>query len=61
MPTSEAQKKAAIKYLKKQEQIRFWVTPEKKKEIEETAKSRGKSMRAYILGLIDADSEKTTP
>lgn len=57
--TSEAQKKATIKYMsEKLQEIRFRVTKEQAKQINEYANSLGKSTRAYIISLIKEDMEK---
>lgn len=59
MATSEAQKKATIKYMaEKLQEIRFRVTKEQAKQINDHANSLGESTRAYIIGLIKEDMEK---
>ena len=60
MATSEAQKRATKKYMReKQQEVRFRVTKEQAAKISEYAASIGKSVRAYIIGLIEDDMKKS--
>ena len=38
------------------EQVRFWVKKGKKNEYKEKAESKGMSLAAYIVSLIEADN-----
>lgn len=51
--STEAQKKASIKYQKKLAQINYRITPEQKQRYEEAAAASGKSLRAFILEAIE--------
>lgn len=57
--TTEAQKKAVSKYDKKFKRIVIRVPIGKDKEIEAFAKSKGKSVNAYITELIKKDIENS--
>ena len=60
MATTEAQKRATMKYMAdKLQEIRFRVTKEQAKQINDYADSIGKSTRAYIISLIEADMKKS--
>ena len=58
MPTSDAQKKATIKYMKENlEEVRFRVKKGGKEQIQITAKDKGHgSIQAYMKHLIKQDS-----
>lgn len=50
---NESQKKATIKYLKSQKQIRFWVKPVEYSQIEQAAAAGGfASLRQFYLYAI---------
>lgn len=54
MATSEAQKKATIKYMKENlEEIRFRVPKGKKAQYRACAEGHGKSLSAFIVALLD--------
>ncbi len=54
---TEARKNAAMKYQSENlEQIRLWVKKEKKAEYKAKAAAKGKSLRAYIIDLIENDA-----
>lgn len=58
MATSEAQKKASIKYMKDNlEEVRFRVPIGDKDKIRSYAESKGLSLTAYIKTLIERDME----
>lgn len=54
---SEAQAKAAKKYLEKNDlvEIKFRVSRDKKEEYKQQAESKGESLNAYIIRLIEKD------
>ena len=54
---SEAQAKAAKKYLEKNDlvEIKFRVSRDKKEEYKQQAASKGESLNSYIIGLIEKD------
>lgn len=57
MATTEAQKKATIKYMKENlEEVRFRVRKGKKKEYKDKATKRGMSLSAYIIYLLEKDT-----
>ena len=60
MPYSEAQKRATLKYREKNKIVKLVIDmPEEKREIYKAqAAKRGKSLAAYVIGLIEADMEK---
>ena len=59
MATSEAQKRATQKYMKENlKEIRFRVKKEQAEAIEQFAQSKGLSLRAYLLELIEKDMNK---
>lgn len=59
--TSDAQKEATKKYLKdKTEPIQIRVPKGQRARIQARAAAVGKSMRAYILGLIEEDIRSST-
>ena len=53
MPISEAQRKAAENYLKKQEEIKIRVKKGEKDKIKAAAEKQGKSLNGYIITAID--------
>ena len=56
---NESYNKASQKYKKENlEQIRFWVPKGKKDEYKAFAESRGLSLTAYIVKLIEEDMKK---
>lgn len=56
MAYTEAQKRANIKYLKeKTDDIRIRVPKGKKDEYKQQAESKGESLNAYIIRLIEQD------
>lgn len=58
MATTEAQKRATIKYMAENlEKIEFRVPKGDKQKIREYAESKGMSLSAYIKGLIEKDME----
>lgn len=58
MATTEAQKRATIKYMAENlEKIEFRVPKGDKQKIREFAESKGMSLSAYIKGLIEKDME----
>lgn len=51
---NESQKKATMKYLKTQKQIRFWVKPVEYSQIEKAAEAGGfRSLRQFYLYAIN--------
>lgn len=59
MASTEAQKKATIKYMsEKLEKIEFRVPKGDKEKIRNYAESNGMSLTAYIKYLIDTDMNK---
>lgn len=59
--TSEAQKKATIKYLQSLGEIRVRMSKEQKAAIQDRAKEQGKSVNAYVLELIDKGLQADNP
>lgn len=56
MPTSDAQKRAAQKYIDKNlEQVRFWMPKGSKEAIKQFAAGRGLSMAEYLKKLLRDD------
>ena len=56
---TDRQNKATQKYQKENlEQVRFWVVKGKKEEYKAFAESRGMSLTAYIVKLIEEDMKK---
>ena len=59
MASTEAQKKATVKYMKENlEDIRFRVPKGNKEKIRSHAESKGMSLTAYIKHQIDTDMNK---
>lgn len=58
LKTSDAQRKATAKYQNNQDHIRVHVPKGKKDEYKAHAQSKGMSLNAYIIGLIEADTKK---
>lgn len=57
MATTEAQKKATIKYMKDNlEEIRFRVRKGKKDQYKEQAAKSGMSLSAYIIHLLEKEA-----
>ncbi len=51
---NESQKKATMKYLKTQKQIRFWIQPAEYEKIEKAATAGGfRSLRQFYLYAIN--------
>ena len=62
MSTSEAQMKASMKYrAKTKDQMKIDVPKGMKEIYKAQATKHGKSLAAYIIGLIEADMQKDTP
>ena len=62
MITSEAQMKASMKYrAKTKDQMNIDVPKGMKEIYKAQAAKHGKSLAAYIIGLIEADMQKDTP
>lgn len=63
MAYSEASKNATLKYREKKKIVKLVIDmPEEKREIYKAqAAKRGKSLAAYVIGLIEADMKKDTP
>lgn len=60
MPYSEAQKKATLKYRQENyARITLDLKKEKKEEYQQRAKAEGKTLSAYIIGLIENDIANT--
>ncbi len=55
---TEAQKKANNKYFERFDDIKIRVPKGKKDEYKLHAQSKGMSLNAYIIGLIEADIKK---
>lgn len=56
MATSNAQKKATIKYMaEKLEEVRFRVPKGKKAVVQQAAQNKGMSVAAYLIDLIEKD------
>ncbi len=55
---TEAQKKANNKYFERFDDIKIRVPKGKKDEYKAHAQSKGMSLNAYIIGLIEADIKK---
>ena len=58
MPVSEAQRKAAAKYLEKLDEIRIRMPKGRKDEIKAHAERRGESVNAFINRAIDEAIER---
>ena len=58
MPVSEAQRKAAAKYLEKLDEIRIRMPKGRKDEIKAHAESRGQSVNGFIITAIDEKMER---
>ena len=60
MAYSEAAKNATIKYKKKMGLVKINIdtTPEKRELYKKQAAKHGKSLAAYVIGLIEADMKK---
>lgn len=57
MPTSDAQKRATMKYMKENlEEVRFRVPKGKKNELKQFATDRGESLQSWIIRLLEQDS-----
>jgi hypothetical protein len=62
MATSEAQKRASMKYrAKNKEQMNIDLPIGKKEQYKAQAAKRGLSLSAYIVGLIEADMKQEAP
>jgi predicted DNA binding CopG/RHH family protein len=60
LATTDAQKKATIKYMAENlEEIRFRVPIGDKEKIRAFAQTKGMSLTAYIKSLIEKDMEET--
>lgn len=58
MATSEAQKRATMKHLAENyTELRFRVKKAEAEEIKTRAASKGMSLRAYLIDLIEKDKE----
>lgn len=59
MGTSEAQKKASTKYLKEHGIVTFkvYTTEAEREKYKAQAASKGLSLNAYIIKLLEADAE----
>lgn len=56
MATSNAQKKATIKYMAENlEEVRFRVPKGKKAVVQQVAQNKGMSVAAYLIDLIEKD------
>ena len=56
MATSNAQKKATIKYMAENlEEVRFRVPKGKKAVVQQAAQNKGMSVAAYLIVLIEKD------
>ena len=53
MPVSEAQRKAAAKYLEKLDEIRIRMPKGRKDEIKAHAETQGQSVNSVIIAAID--------
>lgn len=53
MPVSEAQRKAAAKYLEKLDEIRIRMPKGRKDEIKAHAETQGQSVNSFIIAAID--------
>lgn len=58
MPVSEAQRKAAAKYLEKLDEIRIRMPKGRKDEIKAHAESRGQSVNGFIIAAINEKMER---
>ena len=59
MATSNAQKKATIKYMAENlEEVRFRVPKGKKAVVQQAAQNKGMSIAAYLIDLIEKDCGK---
>ena len=57
MPVSEAQRKAAAKYLEKLDEIRIRMPKGRKDEIKAYAETQGQSVNSFIIAAIDEKME----
>lgn len=56
MATSNAQKKATIKYMAENlEEVRFRIPKGKKAVVQQAAQNKGMSVAAYLIDLIEKD------
>ena len=56
MATSNAQKKATIKYMAENlEEVRFRVPKREKAVVQQAAQNKGMSVAAYLIDLIEKD------
>lgn len=56
MATSNAQKKATVKYMAENlEEVRFRVPKGKKAVVQQAAQNKGMSVAAYLIDLIEKD------
>ena len=58
MPVSEAQRKAAAKYLEKLDEIRIRMPKGRKDEIKAHAETQGQSVNSFIIAAIDEKMER---
>lgn len=58
MPVSEAQRKAAAKYLEKLDEIRIRMPKGRKDEIKTHAETQGQSVNSFIIAAIDEKMER---
>ena len=62
MPVSKAQQKAVNKYMaEKYDRINLVVPKGRREELRTKAEAAGKSLNAYLIGLIDGDDPAPTP
>ena len=58
MPVSESEKKAVAKYQSKLDAIKIWAPKGKREEYKAFAESKGKSLNALIVELLEAEIKK---
>lgn len=58
MPVSEAQRKAAAKYLEKLDEIRIRMPKGRKDEIKAHVETQGQSVNSFIIAAIDEKMER---
>ena len=58
MPVSEAQRKAAAKYLEKLDEMRIRMPKGRKDEIKAHAETQGQSVNSFIIAAIDEKMER---
>ena len=58
MPVSEAQRKAAAKYLEKLDEMRIRMPKGRKDEIKAHAETQGQSVNSFIIAAIDENMER---